>query len=266
MFAFGRTIGEVKSACDPSEDIDVVRAEVIVTCLCEQDPEKRMCASEAVLHAFFAPAKESRKTQTAECTLYIHDGCPRGRVNMSMGVTCSTSQHFLCASCLETLVAKAMEPGGDHNTANHSRLADGRIHCPHCMSQQPQVLCDYTDSQLGRTLPARLFDSYLHVRMKLLEDRKMCELEADMQQRLAQVCYVDKIACAAPEWSHTKPSWCPYMHVCVRGISAYKHGLHTNRLVCTSEWPHRGQYKIMSLPHNLNVGSKAYHSKLQESQ
>ncbi len=66
-------------------------------------------------------------------------------------------------------------------------MSDGKIHCPHCISQEPRVLCDFADPQLAKALPASLFDTYLRARMQLLEDRKMCELEAQMQQRIDQV-------------------------------------------------------------------------------
>jgi hypothetical protein len=109
------------------------------------------------------------------------------RVNINMGVTCSVSHHFVCASCLDSLVREAIKPGGDHNTANLRRMSDGKIHCPHCISQLPRVLCDFPDPHLAKALPASLFDAYLRARMQLLEDRMGCELEAQMQQRLAQV-------------------------------------------------------------------------------
>jgi hypothetical protein len=192
MFAFGRTIDKVKSACNPPDGgdghgADAVRADAIVEGLCDQRAEKRMRAASAVEHAFFAPARESHKTETAECTMCIGTACPCARVNIKMGVTCSVNQHFVCASCLESLVTEAIKPGGDTNTANFTRMSDGKTHCPHCFSQQPRVLCDFADSQLATVLPARLFDSYLRARMKLLEDRRMCELEAEMHQRITQV-------------------------------------------------------------------------------
>ncbi len=146
-----------------------------------------MRAGDAVEHAFFAPARDSHKTETAECTMCIGSACPCGRVNINMGVSCSVSQHFVCTSCLESLVSEAIKPGGDHGTANLSRISDGKIHCPHCISQQQRVLCDFADWQLAKTLPASVFDKYLRARMQLLEDRKACELEAEMQQRIAQV-------------------------------------------------------------------------------
>jgi hypothetical protein len=66
MFAFGRTIEEVKSACDPSDgdvgDVvngggDAMSAGAIVARLCDHSVGKRMCAADAVEHAFFAPAR-----------------------------------------------------------------------------------------------------------------------------------------------------------------------------------------------------------------
>ncbi len=143
MFAFGRTVTKVQSACDPIDGdvngVDAVRAEAIVARLCEPSHEKRMRATEAVEHGFFAAARESHKTETGECNMCIGAACPCGRVNISAGVLCSVSQHFVCASCLESLVHEAIKPGGDHNTANLRRMSDGKIHCPHCISQEPRV-------------------------------------------------------------------------------------------------------------------------------
>jgi hypothetical protein len=191
MFAFGRTIDKVKSACDAPDDVPcggpAVRAQALVTLLCEHNAQKRMRAGDAVEHAFFGPARDSHKTETAECTMCIGTACPCGRVNINTGVSCSASQHFVCASCLESLVREATKPGGDHSTANLTRITDGKIHCPHCISQQPRVLCDFADLQLAKALPALVFDTYLRARMQLLEDRMACEFEAEMQQRVAQV-------------------------------------------------------------------------------
>jgi hypothetical protein len=188
MFAFGRTIACVEAACDPPDDQNVVRAAAIISILTAQDPKRRLCASDAVGHDFFTPAKESLKTQTADCNLCLGASCPSGRVrvNANMGVTCSLGQHFVCSSCLEALSVKAIQPGNDDNTANLSRLSDGKIHCPHCLAQKPRSLCDYADSQLAKVLPASVFDSYLRARMQLLEDRKTCELELEMQEKLKQ--------------------------------------------------------------------------------
>jgi hypothetical protein len=94
-------------------------------------------------------------------------------------------------------VCKALEHGGDTNTANLCRISDGKIHCPHCIVQQPRVLCDFADSHLAKALAASVFDGYLRVRMQLLEDRRMCELEAEMQLRIAQVCMYVYTKCFA---------------------------------------------------------------------
>jgi hypothetical protein len=194
MFAFGRTIACVNAACDPPDDqeevVQVVRAAAIISSLTAQDPKARLCASDAVHHDFFAPAKESLKTETAECNMCVGVACPCGRVNANTGVTCSLGQHFVCSSCLEALLIKAIQPGNDDNTANLSRLSDGKIHCPHCLSQKPRALCDYADSQLAKALPASVFDGYLRARVQLLEDRKTCELELEMREKLKQASCV----------------------------------------------------------------------------
>ena len=201
MYAFGRTIARVEKACDPPDgQPQAVPSASFITRLTAEDPKARLCAADALIHDFFAPATESLKTQTAECRLCLADSCPDGRINASMGVTCSLGQHFVCGSCLEALVAQATQRGGDDNTANLSRLSDGKIHCPHCLAQQPRALCDYADSQLGKTLPASVFDQYLRGRMQLLEDRKTCELELEMQQKLKQA---------------SRSPMCVYVCVCV---------------------------------------------------
>jgi hypothetical protein len=107
-------------------------------------------------------------------------------VSASKGVTCAAMEHFLCAACVESLVIDSIQPGNDGTGAKLTRLSDGRIHCPHCLGLQPRVVCDYGDAQLGKVLPATVFDQYLHVRMRLLEDRKSFELEAEMQNKIAQ--------------------------------------------------------------------------------
>lgn len=187
MFAFGQTMACVEDACNPKDITEAVPAASIISSLTIKDYKLRMTASKALEHSFFDATKEVLKAEMAECAMCIGDACPVGRVKASEGVICSVSQHFVCASCLEALVAKSLQPGGDNNTANLSRLSDGKIHCPHCLAQQPCLLCDYTDSQLAKVISASLLDAYLRTRMQLLEDRKMCELEAEMQQKLKQV-------------------------------------------------------------------------------
>jgi hypothetical protein len=192
MFAFGRTIACVAAACDPPDTetrdglAETLGSAAIMSRLTAQDPAQRLCAADALMHDFFAPAKESLKAMTAECSMCLGASCPCGRVGADAGVTCSLSQHFVCASCVEALVGQATQRGGDDNTANLSRLSDGKIHCPHCLAQQPRALCDYADSQLAKVLPASVFDGYLRARVQLLEDRRACELELEMQQRLKQ--------------------------------------------------------------------------------
>jgi hypothetical protein len=186
MFAFGRTIGCVEGACDPLDEVGAVRAAAIISSLTAQTHTARLCAADTVGHNFFDPAKECFKAQAAECTMCLSTSCPCGLINANMGVACSLGQHFLCLPCLESLVAQAIQHCSDSNTAHLSRLSDGRIHCPHCLAQQPRAICDYADSQLAKALPATAFDSYLHARIQLLEDSKTCELEEEMQQKLKQ--------------------------------------------------------------------------------
>jgi hypothetical protein len=202
MYAYGRTIHNVKEACDPRNtttatalqqrcnNTDVVRTDVIIEALTSsRDYTKRMCASEAVRHAFFKPAKMTLLEQTAECNMCIGEECVEARVNVNMGVTCARDQqHFICNGCLEGLVIASVRPGSDSDSANLSRMSDGKIHCPHCLALRPRVQCEYTDSQLAHALSRKVFEDYIHARMQLLEDRKVRELEVAMQQRLEQVC------------------------------------------------------------------------------
>jgi hypothetical protein len=192
MFAFGRTIAFVESACNDKDSQQVVPAAILIARLTDSNHACRMRACEAVEHDFFAPAKESLKILTAECHLCLGEACPGDReccrINANAGVVCSLAQHFVCASCIETIVMKAAQTSSDNDTANLSRLSDGKIHCPHCLAQQPRVLCDYADSQISRALPTSVFEKYLSVRLQLLEDRRTSELQAGMQQKIQQVC------------------------------------------------------------------------------
>jgi serine/threonine protein kinase len=186
MFAFGCTIACVESACNPSSSQQAVLAASIISSLTAANPLRRMRACDVLQHDFFSPANISLKTQTAKCDMCLGASCPCGHIKTSMGVTCSLNQHFLCSSCLETLAVKSTQHGGDDSMANLSRLSDGKIHCPHCLAQQPRVFCDYADSQLAKALPATLFNNYLRTRMQLVEDRRICELEAGMEQKIKQ--------------------------------------------------------------------------------
>jgi hypothetical protein len=189
MFAYGRTILKVKDACDPriNNDTDVVRATAIVDAL-TSSRDYRMRAAEAVRHAFFKPAKMSVLERTAECILCCCEECEGARVNVNMGVTCARDEkHFICQGCLKALVTASLEPGSDSDSAILSRMSDGKIHCSHCLALRPRVLCEYTDSELAKSLPAEVFSSYLRARMQLVEDRRERELELHMQERLEQV-------------------------------------------------------------------------------
>jgi hypothetical protein len=193
MFAFGRTISCVEHACDGDStgSQQVAPAASVIARLTDPSHARRMQAREAVEHDFFAPAKESLKILTAECHLCLGEACPGDRechrVNANAGVTCSLAQHFVCASCVEALVLKAAQTSSDNDTANLSRLSDGKIHCPHCLAQQPRVLCDYADAQLSKALSVTVFQNYITVRMQLLDDRRTTELQAEMQQKIQQV-------------------------------------------------------------------------------
>jgi hypothetical protein len=127
MFAFGKTIKLLEASCNPRDGQQVSMASCLVSSLTAPTPEHRLCASEVLQHAFFAPAKDSLRAQIAECSLCLSSACVAGRVNASLGVTCSLNQHFLCAACVEALVAKAIQQGGDDSAANLSRLSDGKV-------------------------------------------------------------------------------------------------------------------------------------------
>jgi hypothetical protein len=191
MFAYGKTIHKVKDACDPriNNNTDVVRATAIIDALTStRDYTTRMRASEAVRHAFFKPAKMSVLERAAECTMVLCEECEGARVNINTGVTCARNQeHFICQGCLAALVTASVEPGSDSDPAILSRMSDGKIHCSHCLAQNPRVMCEYTDTELAKSLPAEVFSSYLRARMQLVEDRRERELEEHMQARLEQV-------------------------------------------------------------------------------
>jgi hypothetical protein len=173
MFAFGQTVSQVAHACDPQVDSDVVPAANLVAALTKQDPQQRLTAKQALNHTFFAPAKQASGAQTAECHLALGGECPEGCTELSMGVTCAGG-HFVCASCIESLMQHAFNPASDSPGAARSRLSDGRIHCPHCMSNI------FSDAQLVKALPASICDEYLLCRMEFVKNRQRSELEAEM--------------------------------------------------------------------------------------
>ena len=188
MFAFGSTVDAVRAKCDPSadqreQDDTQQLVAAFITDLTHQDPLVRTSAAQALKHGFFEPVTVYQRAETRVCGQMLNERCVEERIALSQGIQCATG-HFTSAWCLEALVLKSIEAGGDTNCALHTRQADGKIHCTHCLAEQPRTFTAFADVDLARALGATVFDQYLRARMKVLEDKMQCELQAEMKQTL----------------------------------------------------------------------------------
>jgi hypothetical protein len=174
MFAFGCTIEEVSSACNHADTPNIVPAAILIAVLKADKPQDRLTAGQTVQHAFFDPARDSSAVKTAglaTCGLSIGDKCSQVPVKQEMGISC-TSGHFLCVSCLESVMQDAFKPGNDSPGAVRSRMSDGRIHCQECFSA-------YSDAQVVKVLPLHLGEEYLCKRWEFVETQYRAECKSE---------------------------------------------------------------------------------------
>ena len=144
MYAFGKTVECVKGRCGGAElseafaagelegePLTSAAADEFIHLLTAPDPSERLKADEALKHSFFSPVLAWSLRQIRECSLFLCEKCPGGRVALKNGIECSHG-HFLCNGCLEMLTKQA---GSDEIRIQFQR--EGRILCPHCLIQVP---------------------------------------------------------------------------------------------------------------------------------
>ena len=174
MFALGKTAAELRDACiDEESATSTADVDALVRVLTANAAKDRPSADAAAAHAFFKPLLAFRREQVSKCCICLEVK------RHSEGAVCA-EDHLTCNVCME---------GHVHNCAGQElrllREREGRVSCPN----RGQLGCrasPFSDSELGQTVSAEVFESYLKGRMQLLESIVREEMEEDVERRIHQ--------------------------------------------------------------------------------
>ena len=172
MFALGQTVAVLSNACTDGDSVGSA-AEVadLVRVLTADAAKDRPSADVAAAHAFFKPLLEFRREQTSECCICMEVA------RLSDGALCAEG-HLTCNRCLDGYVQSC---AGEELRLLRER--EGRVFCP----KKGELGCGaaaFSDSELGQTVSAAVFDSYVKGRMQLLESSVREEMEEEAERRI----------------------------------------------------------------------------------
>ena len=175
MFALGKTVAKLSDACTDGASVGSA-AEVadLVRVLTAGEASDRPSADVAAAHAFFQPLLAFRREQTSKC-IGVH--C-NDLVRHSDGVLCAEG-HLTCNQCLDGHVQSC---AGEELRLLRER--EGRVFCPKKGGGLGCSAAAFSDSELGQTVSADVFESYVKGRMRLLESMIREELEGEGERRL----------------------------------------------------------------------------------
>jgi hypothetical protein len=161
MFALGKTVAALSVACnDGASAASAAEVADLVRELTADAAKDRPSADAAAAHAFFKPLLAFRREQTFECCIGAH--CT-GLVRHSDGVLCAEG-HLTCSECLDGYVQSC---AGEELRLLRER--EGRVFCPKKGGGLGCGAAPFSDSELGQTISAAVFESYIKGRMRLLE-------------------------------------------------------------------------------------------------
>jgi hypothetical protein len=173
MFALGKTVAELRAACTDADSAasaaEVADFERVLTADAAED---RPSADAAGAHAFFKPLFEFRREQTSKCCI-----CLEVKLH-SDGVLCAEG-HLTCSACLDGHVQSC---AGEELRLLRER--EGRVCCPNSGGGLGCAAAPFSDSELGQTVSAAVFDSYVKGRMRLLESSVREEMEEEAERRI----------------------------------------------------------------------------------
>jgi len=172
MFALGKTLSQLREWCiDEESATSAGDVDALVRVLTANAGAQRPSADAAANHAFFKPLLAFRREQTSNCCICLE------LKRHSEGAVCAEG-HLTCTGCMQ---------GHVHTCAGQElrllREREGRVSCPN----RGQLGCSaapFSDSELGHTVSAEVFDSYLKARMQLLESIVREAMEEDVERRM----------------------------------------------------------------------------------
>jgi hypothetical protein len=176
MFALGKTVEELCNACTEGGSV-ASAAEVadLVRVLTADAAKDRPSADVAAADAFFKPLLDFRREQTSVCCIGAF--CT-GLVRHSDGALCAEG-HLTCSACLDGHVQSC---AGEELRLLRER--EGRVCCPNSGGGLGCAAAPFSDSELGQTVSAAVFDSYVKGRMRLLESSVREEMEEEAERRI----------------------------------------------------------------------------------
>ncbi|KAJ1471677.1 hypothetical protein T484DRAFT_3500749 [Baffinella frigidus] len=173
MFALGKTVKELCDACtEGGSAASAAEVADLVRVLTADAAKDRPSADAAAAHAFFKPLLDFRREQTSECCICMD------LVRHSEGALCAEG-HLTCRACLD---------GHVQNSAGEElrllRAREGRVFCPNSGGGLGCAAAPFSDSELGQSVSAEVFESFIKGRMRLLESLVREEVEEEAEGRL----------------------------------------------------------------------------------
>jgi len=173
MFALGKTVAELLTACiDGDSATSAAEVADLVRVLTAEGATDRPRADAAAAHAFFKPLLAFRREQKSECCICMEVA------RHSDGALCAEG-HLTCNQCLDGYVQSC---AGEE--LRKLREREGRVFCPKKVGGLGCGAAAFSDSELGQTVSAQVFESYVKGRMRLLESIVREEVEEEAKRRI----------------------------------------------------------------------------------
>ncbi|KAJ1496096.1 hypothetical protein T484DRAFT_2757674 [Baffinella frigidus] len=173
MFALGKTVEELCDACtEGGSAASAAEVADLVRVLTADAAKDRPSADVAAADAFFKPLLEFRREQTSNCCICLEVK------RHSDGALCAEG-HLTCSACLDGHVQSC---AGEELRLLRER--EGRVCCPNSGGGLGCAAAPFSDSELGQTVSAAVFDSYVKGRMRLLESSVREEMEEEAERRI----------------------------------------------------------------------------------
>ena len=184
MFAFGKTVDDVRGRCEPEGAAgagagvgEQARGQTagFVDALTAPSPQDRPSAEDATRVPFFSILKDACQRSSKTCVLCDLNG-DEALKSASAGVECCEG-HFLCGACVSRHAEAFMEV----ENLGMLKEREGRLKC---VRYPRECSSGFGDQALAQHLPAPLFKQYLEARVETIKEQMQTELEAEMKDRL----------------------------------------------------------------------------------
>ena len=151
--------------------------------LCSDEPAPRPRAAAALEDPFFAPVFAWQSAAERECCVMSSEQCEFGArpCALAQGVECGSAAgeaHFVCDACFVECVRAFLK-----EDVRVQQLREGRMHCPKFPSECEG--CAFADDRVAGHVPSDLFQDYLKVRIRMMEQRLVEAHEKRFQEMVA---------------------------------------------------------------------------------